>query len=201
MYLGILRGLLPSAQVSDYIPNTKVDTLFLSKNSLVLPSAKKGALKGTASGYSTYTVTNVSQNTERTNFITFVVSYLGASIFAQSANQAGGVSNSGTAGYRHGGFTTAAVNTIAKFTFSAQTASNLGATLSGTHRTSGSVNNNGTAGYVGGGSLGTLATSIAKIVYSNDTSSTLSATMSEGRYSHTGVSNSGTAGYWLGGEV
>lgn len=201
MYLGRLRSLLPSAQVSHYIPDTRQDTLFFTKTNLVLPSAPKGALRGTCSGYPVYVVANTTQHTEKVNFVTFVVSYLGASIWAQASSQAGGVSNSGTAGYRHGGFVTAETNIIAKFTFSSQTAANLAATLGGTHRTNGSINNNGTAGYTAGGALGTQGTAIYKITYSSDTSSTISATLTSSRYANTGMSNSGTAGYWVGGEV
>jgi|688.fasta_scaffold357980_3 hypothetical protein len=204
MYLGRLRSLLPSAQVSQYIPNTRQDTLFFTKNNLVLPSAPKGALRGTCSAYTTNIIgpTPYTQTTDKVNFVTFVVSALSTSLWAQSLTQAGGVSNSGTAGYRHGGSNgTSEQNTIAKFTFSSQTAANLGATLPGTHRTNGSINNNGTAGYTAGGALGTQGTAIYKILYSNDTSSSISATLSSSRYANTGISNSGTAGYWVGGEV
>jgi len=204
MYLGRLKGLLSSAQVSQVVPQVQSVGVFFEKNSMIIPSRQRKFLKGTASAYHTGifgTAPSYTQKTDKINMVTFSFSALSTSLWPAAYAQAAAVSNSGTAGYRSGGTDGTEKNVIYKLTFSTDAVTTTSAVLSGTARAHSTLNNNATAGYFWSASLGTLGTGINKLTYSNDTRSTLGATQTSGRYAASSASNSGTAGYCAGGEV
>ena len=110
-----------------------------------------------------------------------------------------GANNSGTAGYLLGAYTypPGATNTIGKFTFSSETGSTLGATLSGNGYYPSAVGNKGSAAYMFGGQ--NFGTAIQKLAFSNDTRTTIGTTLAANNPQSAGLSNSGTAGYKAGG--
>jgi hypothetical protein len=120
---------------------------------------------------------------------------------------AGGVANSGVAGYIGGGYINATdtfLSDIDKIAFPADTKSTLSATLSVGRYSHGSMANSGTAGYFGGGygsDTGGRNSSIDKLSFSAETRSTLSATLTAAVSWVTAMANSGTAGYFCGGAT
>ena len=125
-----------------------------------------------------------------------------------ATQQAGGMSNNGTAGYMGGGQTSAGhsspITTVAKLTYSGESRSNLGSGLSvGRDEQPGGCANSGTAGYFGGGnengSWSEGSTVVDKYAFSNDSRSTLGTGLSVQVRGPAAMANSGTAGYWGGG--
>ncbi len=118
-----------------------------------------------------------------------------------------GFANSGTAGYFSGGFdggNSIYLSSIKKLTFSGESLSTIGATLSHTNSTySAGMANSGTAGYISGGTKGAYTLNMSKIdklTFSNESISTLSYTYSPNRNGQASFANSGTAGYYAGGQ-
>ena len=144
---------------------------------------------GNSSGASK--LSNIHKLTYSNDTFTQNVSYL--ALVTESIGYAG-FANSGTAGYAAGGtdgnFVTS--STIYKVTFSNDSRSNLGATLSSGARAISGFANSGTAGYFAGHSSSASASSIQKLTFSNDTMSTLSATMTKKKYQFGSFANSGT---------
>jgi hypothetical protein len=206
MYLGYLKSLLSSGQVSQYIPQTAGSTLYggaEKSSSLLLPSRPRKIRLGRGKGYinSMNTADSFQQNL-KLDFVDLTTSSLSSSLYT-ILNQSTGASNSGTAGYTIGGTNSGgtAQTTIQKILFSNDTTSVSGTTLSGSGRIFPFVSNNQVAGYAMGSALGSLGTSIDKINFSTDARTTLSATTSQARYGDGGFSNSGTAGYRCFGEA
>lgn len=214
MYLGHLKSLLASGQVSQYIPQGVGTSLASSTgggsgfSTLTIPSRDRQFRLGRGNVYifaiwavsGTYpSLTWVNEN-HKFDCVSLGISNLTANLFT-NYSQKWYYSNSGTAGYQGGGSDGNTAQTqIQKFTYSNETASTLGATSSGSGRIANCVNNNQVAAYITGSLLGTLGTAIDKHLYSNDTRSTLSATVSQARYGDSGFTNSGTAGYRCFGE-
>lgn len=213
MYLGQLKSLLASGQVSQYIPQGTGATLATGGSgfsTLTVPSRERQFRLGRGNVYlfaiwavsGTYpSLTWVNEN-HKFDCVSLGISNLTANLFT-NYSQKWYYSNSGTAGYQGGGQDGSGPTDktqIQKFTYSNETASTLGTTSSGSGRIANCVNNNQVAGYVMGSALGSLLTAIDKHLYSNDTRSTLSATTSQSRYGDSGFSNSGTAGYRCFGE-
>lgn len=98
-----------------------------------------------------------------------------------------GAANSGTAGYALGGDADGSApfsegTTIHKVTFSSDTTSTLGATLSVPRYDGGAFAKSGTAAYIGGGnSTSGVVASVNKLAFSNETITTLSASLSVAR--------------------
>ncbi len=92
---------------------------------------------------------------------------------------------------------------VVKLSFSGETRSTLGATLSSSRANTSGFANSGTAGYWAGGNgeNGLALTQVAKLTFSNDSVAAISATFSPGRMDGAGVAKSGTAGYVMGGNV
>lgn len=117
-----------------------------------------------------------------------------------------GFANSGTAGYFSGGTDGQGnyLSSIKKLTFSGESLSTIGATLSHTNSAySAGMANSGTAGYISGGTKGAYnlnMSQIDKLTFSNESVSTLSYTYSPNRNGQTSFANSGTAGYFAGGQ-
>jgi hypothetical protein len=127
---------------------------------------------------------------------------------ASAATNPAAMANSGTAGYIAGGDKTdggvSYRTSIDKLTFSNDTISVLGATLSVMQMYWSGSANSGTAGYYSGGynngELG-IGSTIVKLLFSNETRSNLAATINANINNNTSHANSGTASYWLGGFV
>jgi 5-enolpyruvylshikimate-3-phosphate synthase len=205
MYLGHLKSLLSSGQVSQYLPQTTASTIFGGQelnSSRRLPSRVRKFRLGKGKVYlSAMQATGTSyQENQKLDCVDLTISSLG-SLFTVR-NQASQFSNSGTAGYVLAGVNaaSAATETIQKLLYSNDTGSTLAAVLSGTGRISPSVSNNQVAGYALGSALGTLTTAINKLTFSTDARTTLAAVTSQSRYADMGFSNSGTAGYRCFGE-
>jgi hypothetical protein len=206
MYLGRLKSLLASGQVSQYIPRGTATTFSTEgtqqSTTLNLPSRKRQFRLGRGKTYiSAFLTTGSIQENHKLDCVDLTTSTLGSSLWT-TLNQKGHFSNSGTAGYYAGGTDSGgtAQTTIQKITYSTDTVSTPGAVMSGGGRIMACGNNNTVAGYMLGSALGSLGTAINKLVYSNDTRSTLSATVSQARYGDDGFSNSGTATYRCFGE-
>ena len=103
--------------------------------------------------------------------------------------------NSGTAGYFAGGYVTggiAATNVVEKITFSNDSRSVLGSTISTKYRGAGFAKS-GTAAYFAGGISGgsTSLNSVNKLTFSNDTTSNAANTLTQGRAMPAAFANSG----------
>lgn len=111
-----------------------------------------------------------------------------------------GANNSGTAGYLLGAYNypPGATNTIGKFTFSSETGSTLGATLSGNGYYGSAVGNKGSAGYLFGGV--NFGTAIQRLDFSTEARTTIGTNLAANNTQSAGLSNSGTAGYKAGGS-
>jgi hypothetical protein len=136
--------------------------------------------------------------TSKINVNTFVKSSGGS--LSASRTRVHGVSNSGTAGYAMGGYSS---GTIMKYPYSTDTWANTSATMwngsSTTDRTVG-VNNAQIASYHFGGTAGGTATNIiGKFLFSNDTRSNLAATLTNATYTGSVGINTGVAAYYFGG--
>jgi hypothetical protein len=125
-----------------------------------------------------------------------------------ATQQAGGMSNNGTAGYVGGGQTSAGhsspVATVAKLIYSGESRSNLGSGLSvGRDEQPGGCANSGTAGYFGGGNENGVwsagSTVVDKFAFPSDSRSTLDPGLSVQVRAPAAMANSGTAGYYAGG--
>jgi hypothetical protein len=105
------------------------------------------------------------------------------------------MANSGTAGYIGGGTpSTGVLSRVDKLTFSNETRTTLGATLSQARKGVAAMANSGTAGYFAGGSDGSayhVSSVIDKLTFSNDTVGVLSARSRSAMF-QTGFANSGT---------
>ena len=125
---------------------------------------------------------------------------------ATAATSPAAMANSGTAGYIAGGDKTEGGvsyrTSIDKLTFSNDTISVLGATLSQMQTQWAGSANSGTAGYYSGGynNGSPTGSTIVKLLFSNETRSNLSTTLGVSNMtSNASHANSGTASYWLGG--
>ena len=125
---------------------------------------------------------------------------LGTGLADTRTNVPFGFSNSGTAGYIGGGWSytgNTSIDDIDKITFSSDSRSTLGATLSANTQYLPGMANSGTAGYTGGGYAGGANTAtVDKITFSNDSKSTLGTGLSIARRIGMGMANSGVAGYF-----
>lgn len=113
-----------------------------------------------------------------------------------------GMQNASTAGYLPGGsnFLNAEYNSIEKISYSAETFSTLGATLTTNVYNVANVSNYGIAGYAAGGNNNDYNRKyIDKITFSNDTKSTIAAQLVGGRQAIMGLSNKNTTGFFAGG--
>jgi hypothetical protein len=101
--------------------------------------------------------------------------------------------------------TPAVVASIRKITFSNDSSTTIGATLTTTSAFLGNpgMANSGTAGYFCGGwnAGSTWYSRVDKLAFSNDSKSTLAATLTSGVGRLTAMANSGTAGYAGGGNT
>jgi hypothetical protein len=141
-----------------------------------------------------YSATN---NIDRLTFNTETITEL-SSKMSVAKSSGSGFANSGTAGYFAGGN---GYSNIEKISFTTESQSTIGATLSGGNRYGMSgFANSGTAGYVAGGfdSSGYI-TKIEKTIFSNDTNSNLAGTLSQRSGFPGGLANSGASGYSGGG--
>lgn len=132
--------------------------------------------------------------------------------FSSGRTYVAACANSGTAGYFGGGTDSATAGSnrygssdIQKLTFSNDSRSTIGETLSGNNSDHGSLANSGTAGYWGPGSHYDYSqlyeSRISKLTFSNETRSILSAKLTNGWITqYAACANSGTAGYWIGGN-
>jgi hypothetical protein len=132
--------------------------------------------------------------------------------FSAGRSYTAACANSGTAGYMGGGQDDATAGSnrygssdIQKLTFSNDSRSTIGATLSTNISNHAAMANSGTAGYWGSGNYYDYSqiyySKINKLTFSNETRSILTAQLTNGNVSHyTPVANSGTAGYWMGGN-
>ena len=168
------------------------------------------ANSGTA-GYSAAGVEGGGTNTRRIDKLNFAADTVSNTVTnmssgATAATQAAAMANSGTAGYIAGGDKTEGGvsyrTSIDKLTFSNDTISVLGATLSQMQTRWSGCANSGTAGYYSGGYNNgelNIGSTIVKLLFSNETRSNLAATINANIDSNASHANSGTAGYWLGG--
>ena len=107
----------------------------------------------------------------------------------------GGCTNSGTAGYSGGG--NANNNIVYKLSYSAETYSTLGATLTESRRAiaANGWSNVNTAGYFLGGYGASDSSTIDKITFSSDTIAAVANTLSPAGYNYATYTNGSTAGY------
>lgn len=130
-------------------------------------------------------------------------STLGTGLADTRTNVPFGFSNSGTAGYIGGGWSStgsAAIDKTDKFAFSNDSRSTISDTLVATAQYIAGMTNSGTAGYtLGGYSGGANLSRVEKLPFSTDTFSTLGTGLSAARRNGAGMANSGTAGYASGG--
>jgi nitrogen regulatory protein PII-like uncharacterized protein len=108
-----------------------------------------------------------------------------------------------TAGYFAGGFTTAPVSTVDKFSFPDDTRATLATGLSTARQRSAGMANSGVAGYFGGGSnadnVSADVATVNKFAFADDSRTVLATGLSEGKRDLAAMSNSGVAGYFGGG--
>ena len=96
----------------------------------------------------------------------------------------------------------AAVSSIDKITFLADTKTTLSATLTSTCYDLSAAGNIGVAGYFAGGQVSTGFTNrVDKIALPSDTKTTITATLTSGRRQLAGMANSEVAGYFGGGDA
>jgi len=130
-------------------------------------------------------------------------STLGTGLADTRTNVPFGFSNSGTAGYIGGGWSSTGSTSIDKtdkFAFSNDSRSTISDTLVATVQYIGGMTNSGTAGYTLGGYAGGANLSrVEKLPFSTDTFSTLGTGLSVAVRIGSGMANSGTAGYASGG--
>lgn len=120
---------------------------------------------------------------------------------------AGGLSNSGTAGYIAGGMRNVSyqnTSRVDKISYSNDTRSSTGmsvpgGSLGGTRQFANSIQNKGSAGYYAAGYNGSSQNTFLKVDFSNDTMSTLGATLTYALINPCGIAYEGTAGYVCGG--
>jgi hypothetical protein len=168
------------------------------------------ANSGTA-GYQAGGVQAPGNHTRRVDKLNFSGDTVSSSITSMSsgataATSPAAMANSGTAGYIAGGDKTEGGvsyrTSIDKLTFSNDTISVLGATLSQMQTQWAGSANSGTAGYYAGGynNGSPTGSTIVKLLFSNETRSNLSTTLGVSNMtSNASHANSGTASYWLGG--
>jgi len=117
-----------------------------------------------------------------------------------AVQQAGSFANSSVAGYVVGGYSGTYLSRINKFTFPADTASTLSATLTVALRyNQGSFSNSGVAGYSVGGAGASYTDAIDRIAFPADTKTVLAAVLTDTSAEASGCSNYGAAGYVFGG--
>ncbi len=129
-------------------------------------------------------------------------STLGTGLADARTNVCFGFSNSGTAGYIGGGWSStgsAATDKTDKFAFSDDSRSTISDTLVAAAQYIAGMTNSGTAGYTLGGYTGSNLSRVEKLAFSNDTFSTLGTGLSVAVRIASGMANSGTAGYSSGG--
>ena len=156
-------------------------------------SGTAGYISGGSSG-------SYSLNMSKIDKLTFSNESISTLSYTYSPNRNGQTSfaNSGTAGYFAGGQyisfdTVVGVGDIYKVSFSNDSVSSLGATLSVTNDSPGGFAKSGTAGYISGGygrSSFTYLSTIQKLTFSNDSVSTLAASTNPRAWSQ-GFANSG----------
>ena len=168
------------------------------------------ANSGTA-GYQGGGVVGPGNHTRRVDKLNFAADTVSNTVTnmssgATAATQAAAMANSGTAGYIAGGDKTEGGvsyrTSIDKLTFSNDTISVLGATLSQMQMQWSGSANSGTAGYYAGGynNGSPTGSTIVKLLFSNETRSNLSTTLGVSNITlNASHANSGTASYWLGG--
>jgi hypothetical protein len=171
-----------------------ISTVTLSVTNSYVGQASDSGVSGYRYGNSTNGVGN-----QKFAYSNEAVSTLGNNL-PQFRAGATGQSNSGTAAYITGGFTSGFATrykTVVKSPFSNDTFSTLGTSFTQMGNGNTAVSNNHIAGYTMGGedeSLGPV-NAINKINYSNDAISSGVATMPLAMRSGGGFSNDGTAGY------
>ena len=114
--------------------------------------------------------------------------------YSPNRNSQAGFANSGTAAYFAGGASnanSAFYSSIEKLTFSNDTVSTLGNTLTSNNRAAAGYAKSGTAGYIQGGYDSAYLSRGDKISFSNDSKSTLAATFDAKGFAQ-GFANSGT---------
>ena len=129
-------------------------------------------------------------------------STLGTGLADTRTNLPCGFSNSGTAGYVGGGWSStgsAAIDSVDKFAFSNDSRSTIAATLTANTQYIAAMANSGTAGYTLGGYTGSNVSTVDKFAFSDDSVSTLGTGLSTANRLPAGMANSGTAGYCGGG--
>ena len=129
-------------------------------------------------------------------------STLGTGLADTRTNQPCGFSNSGTAGYVGGGWSSTgsdAIDSVDKFAFSNDSRSTIAATLTANTQYTTGMANSGTAGYTLGGYAGGNVDTVDKFAFSDDSVSTLATGLSAANRQPAGMANSGTAGYCGGG--
>jgi hypothetical protein len=163
-------------------------------------SASNSGTAGYISGGEAYAVSTGYGRMSKIDKLTFSNDTRSTLSHTYSPNrfQQAGFANSGTAAYFAGGKSgtnpfsavTTRYNTIAKLTFSDDTVSTLGATLTGDNEYAAGYAKSGTAGYIQGGYDGAYLSRGDKITFSNDTKSTLATTFTQRAYTQ-GFANSG----------
>ena len=129
-------------------------------------------------------------------------STLGTGLADTRTNQPFGFSNSGTAGYIGGGWSStgsAAIDKVDKFAFSNDARSTLSDTLVAAVSYIAGMANSGTAGYATGGLASANLSRVEKLPFSTDTFSTLGTGLATAVRLPSAMANSGTAGYVGGG--
>jgi hypothetical protein len=193
---------------------SRIDKITTNDTVSTLSATLSGAVESVASfansGAAGYWVggnnsVNTVRRVDKLTFSSDSVANLGTNFLPQPREQQAGFANSGTAGYLAGGRVSEGpgLSSIEKITFSSDSHSTIGATLSAarTRLTGSGMANSGTAGYVCSvGDESQPFNKIDKLLFSNETRSTISATLSEDLQNVASMANSGTAGYFAGGE-
>ena len=134
---------------------------------------------------------------------TFAVATVSVNGVSTSSNASSSVTpETPRAGFTAGGLASgnARLNFIQKVTFSNDSISILGATLSNTPYAHATHSNSGTAGYVCGGYVSAHSSRIDKLSYVSESVSTLANGLTATTYESAGFSNPNTYGYVVGGQ-
>ena len=202
---GLRRSFIQKIAFSNDAVSTIAATFDLARS-----HAAGFANSGTA-GYQAGGVVAPGNHTRRVDKLNFAADTVSNTVTnmssgATAATSPAAMANSGTAGYIAGGDKTEGGvsyrTSIDKLTFSNDTISVLGATLSQMQMQWSGSANSGTAGYYAGGynNGSPTGSTIVKLLFSNETRSNLSTTLGVNNITlNASHANSGTASYWLGG--